>query len=200
MGLGLEEGPACPPLVRFRVPTPQAPAEIGPETHALTPQPTTPVSSEQHPPPSPASQTAAAAPAPTRPPPSQAPFCTISGQGGGDRRRKEGGEGRLLKCQRSGCHRRPPPRTAPLPRALGGRRHPRRPQPARPQPARRPTPSLHALGTCSPATVPTATPHTQFSRDRLLRRESPARAARSTAGDSLDPSTPAPRRVGEGAS
>lgn len=65
------------------------------DTHTLThPNPPPRCHLNNIPPPSPASQTAAAPPAPTLPPPSQAPFCTISGQGGGNRRLEEGEGGR----------------------------------------------------------------------------------------------------------
>lgn len=71
------------------------PANPGPDTHTLThPNPPPRCHLNDVPPPSPASQTAAAPPAPTLPPPSQAPFCTISGQGGVNRRREEGEGGR----------------------------------------------------------------------------------------------------------
>lgn len=71
------------------------PAVPGPDTHTLThPNPPPRCHLNNVPPPSPASQTAAAPPAPTLPPPSQAPFCTISGQGGVNRRREEGEGGR----------------------------------------------------------------------------------------------------------
>lgn len=92
---GPKEAPCRPASWWLRVPTSQAPANLAPDTRTLAhPNPLPRCHLNDIPPSLPRFPNSCGSPRPHPPPPSQAPFCTISGQGGGNRRRKEGEGGR----------------------------------------------------------------------------------------------------------